>query len=256
MRRLSILVAVIAILAAGCRAELRLLVDVTEQGSGTVTAEVGINEQLRNLINTLPGDGEQVIAGLDLGLVGESSTRVEDEMTVYATQAEFDNVTGIEETAAGNFTSFVLEISDQGTTLEATLDVAGELDLTQFPIDPSGIDQEALEARVIVALPGDIANNNADQLMTDGRLAWDIPFDSELYMFANTVYPKPGFPWWLIGLLTLSASLALAVWFAAVRREKKGAKQRPPAPQPPVVDSPDTMTTAGTDSPFFELGAD
>ena len=256
MRRLSILVAVVAVLAAGCRAELRLLVNVTEQGAGTVTAEVGINEQLRNLINSLPGDGETVISGLDLGLAGESSTRVEDEMTVYATQAEFDDVAGIEEAAAGNFTSFVLELSDEGTTLEATLDVAGELDLTQFPVDPSGIESEALEARVIVALPGKIGDNNADQLMTDGQLAWDIPLDSELYMYANTVYPKSGFPWWLVGLLALSAALAGGVWLAAVRREKKGASQRPPAPQPPAVDAPAAKSMADSDTPFFELGSE
>jgi hypothetical protein len=256
MKRLSILVAVVAVLAAGCRAELRVLLDVTEQGSGTLTAEVGINQQLRDLINRLPGDGESVISGLDLRLVGESSTRVEGDMTVYATQVGFDDVTTITEAAAGNFTSFSLELSDNGAALEATLDVAGELDLAQFPVDLSEIESEALEARIIVSLPGNVADNNADQLMTDGRFAWNIPLDGELYMFANTEYPKAGFPWWLVGLLALSAALAGAVWLAAVRREKKGAAQRPPAPQPPSIDAPATKSTADTDSPFFELGAE
>ncbi len=265
MKRFSILIAVLAVLATGCRAEVRLLLDVTEDGSGTLAAEVGINQQLRDIIDQLAGDGDAIIAGLDLGLVGESSTRVEGDMTVYTTRIAFDDVDTVPEAAAGDFTSFSVELTDAGTSLEATLDLAGELDLSQFPIDLGGIDTETLQARILLSLPGEVADHNADEIMPDGRFAWDIPLDDELYMYATTLYPKASFPWWLVGLLALSAALAAGVWLAALRHENKGNAKRPPAPIPPPVQNPAQETspatqsgepTTGAGSPFFDLDRD
>jgi hypothetical protein len=232
---------------------VRVLLDVTEGGSGTLSSEVGIDDQLGELITQLFGeDNEDVIAGLDLGIEGTAETRVEGEMTFYTTEVAFTDVESIPEAAAGNFTSFHLDLTDEGTSLEATLDLAGELDLSQFPLDPSTIDPETLHAEILVSLPGDPADNNADEVLTDGRYRWTIPLDGELYMFVNTLYPKSGFPWWLVGLLALSGGLALAVWFAAVRRDKKGGGARRPAPEPPPLEPPSKK--AEEESPFFEIG--
>jgi hypothetical protein len=251
MKRLSIAIALVSILIAGCRAEVRLLLDVTEQGTGTLTAEVGVDDQLRDLIDQLAGDSEAIISGLDLGLEGTGETRVEDDLTVYATEVPFDDVDTIPIAAAGNFTAFSLDLTDEGTSFEATLDLAGELDLSQFPLDPATIDSETLQARIIVSLPGDPSDHNADEVLDDGRYSWDIPLDDELYMFANTLYPTSGFPWWLVGLLTLSGGLAFGVWFAAVRREKKSGAVRRPTPEPPPL-TPAKPEPA--ESPFFDLG--
>lgn len=269
MKRILILVALLAVLTAGCRADVRLLLDVTENGSGTLSSEVGIDQQLRDLIDRLAGDSESIISGLDLGLVGEGNTQVDGDMTVYTTEIAFDDVDTISEAAAGNFTSFSLVLTDDGTALEATLDLAGELDITQFPIDPNTIDSETLEAQIIVSLPGEIDTHNADNVRSDGRYSWNIPLDGELYMFVNTVYPKAEFPWWLVGLLALSAALAGAVWWAAVRREKKGSSMLPPAPTPPPIDQPKVADSPGgvdlpeaidsrpaTASPFFDIDPD
>lgn len=250
MKRLPIALAVLTLLLTSCRAEVRLRLEVAESGAGTVAAEVGINDQLQELITQLFGsESEQIIAELDLGLEGSSETRVEGDMTIYTTETVFDDVAGIPEAAAGNFTSFRLDLTDEGASLEATLDPAGELDLTQFPLDPSVLDREALQAQIIVSLPGEPSEHNATRIQTDGAYVWDIPLDSELYMFANTLYPKGDFPWLLIGLLALSGGLALAVWLAAVRRDKRGSAVARPAPEPPPV-TPDAPTE---ETPFFEL---
>jgi hypothetical protein len=251
MKRLSIAIALVSILIAGCRAEVRLLLDVTEQGTGTLTAEVGVDEQLRALIDQLAGDSEAIISGLDLGLEGTGETRVEDDLTVYATEVPFDDVETVPIAAAGNFTAFSLDLEEEGVSFEATLDLAGELDLSQFPLDPATIDSETLQARIIVSLPGDPSDHNADEVLDDGRYSWDIPLDDELYMFANTLYPTSGFPWWLVGLLTLSGGLAFGVWFAAVRREKQSGAARRPTPEPPPL-APAKPEPA--ESPFFDLG--
>ncbi len=234
--------------------------DVIEDGSGTLAAEVAINDQLRDLIDQLAGDSEAIIAGLDLGLEGERSTSLAGDMTVYTTEVAFADVAGIPAAAAGNFTFFSLEMTDDGTELEATLDLAGEVDLSQFPVSPSTIDPETLAAQITVSLPGEITEHNAHEITADGRFRWTIPLDAELYMFANTEYPKGRFPWWLVGLLALSGALALAVWLAAVRREKKGTAVRRPAPKPPPVDSPsaelpvaDVKKSSRRRSPFFDF---
>ena len=250
MKRLASIVALIAILAAGCRAEVRLLLDVAENGTGALTAEVGIDEQLRGLIDQLAGDTDAIISGLDLGLEGERETRVEEDLTVYATSVDVADVTAVQDQAAGNFTSYSLELSDEGTSLEATLDLAGELDLSQFPVDPNTIDPTNLQARLLVSLPGEPTEHNADEILNDGRLAWDIPLTSELYVFAQTEYPTSGFPWWLVGLLALTGGLALAVWLAAVRRDRKTAQITRPTPQPPTAPTP---SEPEPESPFFDM---
>ena len=253
-------------LLSACRAEVRINLDVAENGSGTLAAEVAINNQLKDLIDQLAGDGEAIIAGLDLGLDGERSTNLEGDMTVYRTEVPFTEVDEIDSAAAGNFSFFARQLDDEGAQLEATLDLAGELDLAEFPVAIDTIDPEAFDAEISVLLPGEVQEHNADSITADGRLAWKIPFDEELYMAVTTLYPSGGFPWWLAGLLALSGALALGVWMAAVRREKKSAAVLPPAPEPPPVEHPadsaqpppraDVKSPPRQHSPFFELEDD
>ena len=154
MKRASIVIALLAVLLGACRAEVNVVLEVTEDGSGTLRTDVGIDDEMRLLINQLFGnEGEAVIAELDLGIEGTSETRLEGDLTVYSTEVEFTDVSEIPTAAAGNFTEFSLEMTDEGTSLEATLDLKGELDLTQFPVDPTSIDPANLQATVIVSLP-------------------------------------------------------------------------------------------------------
>lgn len=233
-----------------------MLLDIEESGAGTLTAEVAINDQLEELITQLFGaDSSNIIAELDLGVEGTSDTRRDGEMTVYSTAVPFSDETEIADASAGNFTEFSLVLNDEGTSLEATLDLAGELDLTQFPVDPASIDPNAFSAFLIVSLPGEPTEHNADEVLTDGRLSWDVPLDSELYLYADTEYPSGGFPWWLVPLLAISGGFALVVWLAAVRRDKQAGGGRRAAPEPPPVTPPDREPQAPQqpESPFFDL---
>ncbi|MDJ0665014.1 MAG: hypothetical protein QNJ75_10655 [Acidimicrobiia bacterium] len=264
MKRAIPLIVVLTLLLSACRAEVRISLDVTEAGSGTLAAEVAINNQLKDLIDQLAGDGEAIIAGLDLGLEGERSSSLDGDMTVYRTEVPFTEEDEIAAAAAGNFTFFELQLDEEGAQLEATLGIAGELDLAQFPVGVDNIDPDTFEAEISVLLPGEVQEHNADSVTADGRLVWNIPFDGELYMTATTLYPTGGFPWWLAGLLALSGALALGVWIAAVQREKKSKAVLPPAPKPPPVDHPadreepaprrpDVKSPPRQHSPFFEF---
>ena len=91
-------------------------------------------------------------------------------------------------------------------------------------------------------------------MLTDGSMSWDIPLDSELYLFAATEYPSAGFPWWLVALLAISGGFALVVWLAAVRRDKQAGGVRRPAPEPPETTPPDdSVKPQEPESPFFDL---
>jgi hypothetical protein len=256
MKRLAALIAVLSLLMAGCRAEVRLLLDINDDGSGTLAAEVGINNQLKDLIDQLTGDSDSIISALDLGLNGDRSTRVEGDMTIYTTQVSFDDETKIPDAAAGHFTTFKLDMNNAGTRLEANLDLVGDLDLSQFPVNPSSIDPSTFSAHILVSLPGEVGDNNADEITPDGQFSWTIPLDGKLYMYASTTYPRGGFPSWLVMLLILSVGLAGGVWLAAVRRDKKNAATQREAPQPPPVAGPDLELPLGekpSNSPFFDL---
>ena len=266
-KRLIPLIVVLTLLLSACRAEVRISLDITESGSGTLAAEVAINNQLKDLIDQLAGDSEAIIAGLDLGLEGERSTRLDGDMTVYRTEVPFSEEAEIEPAAAGNFTFFELQLNEEGAQLEATLDIAGELNLAEFPVGIDTIDPDTFDAEISVLLPGEVQEHNADSVTADGRLVWSIPFDAELYMAATTLYPSGGFPWWLAGLLALSGALAFGVWLAAVRREKKSKAVLPPAPEPPPVDHPadaeqqsprrpEVKSQPRQHSPFFEFDDD
>ena len=256
MKRLSIVIALLAILTAGCRADVRLLLDVGEDGSGDLSVEVGVDDELDQLITQFFGPSEEVLSSLDLGIDGERTTRTEGDLTVYTTTVTFAETSEITEAAADNFTDFSMEVTDAGASLEGTLDITGELDPAQFPVDPAAIDQESLSATVVVSLPGEPVDHNADEVLEDGRLSWTIPLDASLYMFATTEYPGTPFPWWLVVLLVVSAGLALAVWQAAARRDKKTGPERRVAPEPPSTspaDKPPETPEPEAGSPFFDI---
>ncbi len=256
MKRLSLLVALLAVLASGCRADVQLFLNVIEDGSGDLSVEVGVDDELDQLITQFFGPSEEVLPSLDLGIDGERSTRTQGDLTIYTTTVAFAETSEIPSAAAGNFTDFSLEVTDAGSAFEATLDITGEIDPSQFPVDPAAIDGESLTTSVTVSLPGESVDHNADQVLEDGRLLWTVPLDQSLYMFANTEYPSSPFPWRLVVLLLVSVGFALVVWIAAIRRDKQSESARRSAPEPPPVPSAGVTTEPPADdqeSPFFDI---
>lgn len=249
MKRAAVTLALLALLLSSCRAEVRLLLDVSDTGSGTLSTEVGIDDQLAALIDQLTGDSAGILSDLDLGLSGETTSRKVGDLTVYTTTVDFAEPAAIATAAAGNFESLDLEITDEGTTFDAVLNLAGEIDVSSLPVDSSAISSDALEAQVIVTLPGEPADHNADEVRSDGSLVWTIPFDRPLQLHATTTFPQSGFPWWVLTLLVISVALSLAVWFAAVVRDRRRETAKRPLPQP----EPEGPVLSDQETPFFNL---
>ena len=95
MKRLSIIIATLAVLVAGCRADVRLLLNVAADGSGDISVEVGVDDELDQLITQFFGPSEEVLPSLDLGIEGERSTRIEDGLTFYTTTVTFTDTAEI-----------------------------------------------------------------------------------------------------------------------------------------------------------------
>jgi hypothetical protein len=252
MKRAAVLLSLLALLLSSCRAEVRLLLDVTEPGSGSLSTEVGIDDQLSTVIDQLTGDSAGILSEVDLGLNGETTSRRVDDMTVYTTTVDFAAPDEIDRAAAGNFESFALEIDDKGTTLDAVLDLAGRLDFSSLPLDTSTVSTDTLQAQVIVTLPGEPAEHNADEVRADGSMVWAVPFDRPLQLHATTTFPQSSFPWWILTLLVITIGLSLAVWFAAVVRDKR--RERAPRPRlEPEMPEPPNPPETDPQTPFFDL---
>ncbi|MFQ5555452.1 MAG: hypothetical protein ACE5GC_08810 [Acidimicrobiia bacterium] len=249
MRRVWGLAALGAILLVGCRAETNVIVDIGEDGSGTYTVELGLDEELQQLLGAFTGgEGDGLIPGFDLDIPGlegnplESlQSRVEGDMTYYANTEQFADPAELEQliAAAGeenNFETFRLSIDGDLVTLEAKAGAPGQLieGAGDLPLSLDVIEQ-AFKASVIVGMPGTVKERNADEVLPDGRLRWEISLSEGVDILAVSDLSEPGFPWWLVGVV-VAAAILLAFGLWASRRSSTrptqalAATETPPPP--------------------------
>jgi hypothetical protein len=242
------LVWVLALLTTACRAEVNLVLDVNEDGSSTVEAEVGVDQEVKDLVGSLANGDLDILTGLDFGIEGVTEQRTEGDMTYYVTPAAFDSVaalTGVvgEGDGTGPFRRFSLTVDDDGAELDATLAPLGGSDFNtdELPLDPTTISGQLFSASVIVTLPGTIEEHNADEQLADGSLRWAIPITGdELTLHARSSYGSSGFPVWLAVVLALLAAAGIALWAISARRTRRAVAAIEAAAAPPP-------------SPFFEI---
>lgn len=150
MGRLWRLGIVLALVAVSCRAEANVLLEILEDGSGTYTVELGLDEELEGLLASFTGgDGGGILPGFDLDIPGLSGnplesleSRVEGDMTFYADTESFstpDELERLIESAGGdnNFETFDLTVEGDIVTLiaqagppEGLIPDAGELPIS------------------------------------------------------------------------------------------------------------------------------
>ncbi|MGD2051038.1 MAG: hypothetical protein PVI35_01065 [Acidimicrobiia bacterium] len=242
------LVWVLALLTTGCRAEVNLVLDVNEDGSSTVEAEVGVDQEVQDLVGSLANGDLDILTGLDFGIEGTTEQRTEGDMTFYVTPASFDSVAALigavgDGDGTGPFRRFSLTVNDDGAELDATLAPLGGSDLAadELPLDPATISGQLFSASVLVTLPGTVEEHNADEQLADGRLRWAIPITGdELTLHARSSYGGRGFPVWLAAVLALAAAAGIALWAVSARRKRRAIAAIGAAPAPPP-------------SPFFEI---
>ena len=93
-------------------------------------------------------------------------------------------------------------------------------------------------------MPGNVGENNADMVLPDGRLSWDISLTQGVDIQAVADLSESSFPLWIIAVIVLLlAALALAIVVmrrnSAIPAETLAETDAPPEPMGFVRGPPD-----------------
>jgi hypothetical protein len=231
MHKLWRLGVVLALIAVGCRAEVNVVVEVEEDGSGIYAAEVGLDEELQEIFANFGAETGDFLSNFDLDLpeASETSERVEGDMTYFVTTFSFENpeeldavIASASTDAGSQFANFNLTVDESGAELDAEIVVPDATEgLSQaegLGLDPTLLTEEFFSVNVIVGMPGTVEESNADRTLSDGRLQWSLPLTGgNVDLYAVSTTGGGGFPWWIFGAALL-VLFALLVWWYFTRR--------------------------------------
>lgn len=232
MRKYLLLAALLTIVLTACRVESNVALDINEDGSATVTAEIGFDEEFQQLLTQSGANPDDLIG--DLPSFGDTSVtpteRVDGDMTYYGVTTEVEDLSDFD-TASGvgdmfsSFSSFSYTFDDSSASLDATLtsadlgSVGGDL-----PIDPSTITDELFSANVTVKMPGNVTESNADEVRSDGTLVWNVSFTGETTITATSDFGSSSSSWILIILVAVLIVGLIAAIVATIVSRKESQK--------------------------------
>lgn len=265
----------LALLLSACRIESNIILDINEDGSATVGAEVGFDEEMLDLMSQDGGDPSDLLSELpDLGGDGvEPIERVEGDMTFYGATTTVEDLSTYD--FAGlqgeSFSEFEYAFDDNSATLTATVDAAGFGDLggDELPLDPSEITADIFSARVLVSMPGTVTEHNADEVSGDGTLVWNLPLAGSKDIFATSTFGSttPNWIWFLIGGIVIVGIIAViaavmtsrkdsekAVAAAAAAHEEEADQPIESSQQSAVSDQPEEAEEASPDADVSDEG--
>lgn len=260
MKKLLLLIAGIALLTVACRAEMNVIVNINEDQSGTVAFEFGLDEEFLGIIESTGGSVDDLFGELDLGTgEGEATVRTEGDMTFTGVTKEFtdvneamDELTGVSDSEDPLFQDFSFTMDDKTAELTARIS-APEEDLGDIGLDPSALTGDVFSANFILGLPGTVVEHNADDVLADGRLRWDLPIlGGEKDIYAKSEFGSSNL-WWLWIVLGAVLVVGVAAIVAAIVLGKRQSKQAvtdaaAQYPQPVVDPATGTETSATSES--------
>ena len=241
MRKMWPLLAALVVLTSACRLETNVIIEVNDDGSGIITTELGLDEEMQGLLESF-GGGDDLLSGLDFGNANPTETRVEGDMTFFGASQEFANTSEVQSLLDENqdqasFEDFQLSVDEEGALLVARtgpLSAQDGLDPGSLPFDPTTITDDVFAANILVKLPGNVTEHNADEVLSDGTLRWGISLVDPLDIQAESSFGGGGFPWLPVGIAAV-AILGLGAFFAMRNRDDASAAALaatdvPPAP--------------------------
>lgn len=234
MRKYTLAFFALGLLLSACRIESNILLDISEDGSAIVGAEIGFDEEMLDLVSQGGGDPSDILGELpDLGGEGvEPIERVEGDMTYYGAQTSIDDLSTYDFNGlqGETFSEFSYEFDDSSATLAARVESTGIGDLggEDLPIDPSEITGDIFSANVIVMMPGTVTEHNADEVRSDGSLVWKLSFTGTKDIFATATFGEPSSNWiWFVigGVLLLGVIAAVAAVIASRKDAEKAVAE-------------------------------
>jgi hypothetical protein len=237
MRRIVLMAAVLSVITAACKLEFNLAADIEADATGTVTIELGFDEEAAGFFL----EGTDPFEGAPPSAVTQVVER--GDMTFYQTSQPFGDEAELTALMTGDeaaFESFRATFAEDLVTVEGTTAGTGgfvnEGDLEGFTSDQLA---ESLTAKIRITMPGRVIEHNADSV--DGStLEWELDlFGGDVEVSAQSDPTQEtatddggsGFPVWLIALIAIS--IVAGVGYVLYRRNKA----RPVfEPNPPSTD--------------------
>jgi hypothetical protein len=248
MRKYLLLFTLLALLLAACRVESNVTLDISEDGSATVGAEVGFDEEFKQLIEQSGANTEDIFGDLPSFGGGEVQTteRTDGDMSYYGVTSQVDDLSDFDMGSAQGdvFSSFSYTFDDASAKLDAVLSSAdlgaagGDL-----PIDPSTITDEIFSANIVVKMPGNVTESNADEVRSDGSLVWNIPFSGTKEITATSDFGSSKTNWVLfilIGVLIIGVIAAVVATIVSRRESQKAVEAAAASHQAPAATSATT----------------
>jgi hypothetical protein len=251
MRRLFILIAVLALAVTACRIESNTDATLNADGSGTVAFEIGLDDEARELLLQDTDPFEDAPDGSD------TTTEERGDMTYYIASVPFATpeelarlMTEEENSIFSTFTATFTEssVTVQGTTEDSGGGFLGEGELEGF--DP-GLIEESVSASVRITMPGRVLDSNADSA-EGSTLTWEVPLLGGAVEVRAESDPTQsgggggGFPIWIVAVIVLVLGGGIAYFVLNQRRairaggpvgvQTHGGDAAPPPPPPPPVE--------------------
>ncbi len=242
MRRIIVLVVLLALVSTACQIRIDTVVSVNEDESGTFAIEMAMDEELRNLssenggeINLADGmgslpdnwsvndfvDGE--FEGTRISTDFADFTDLTAKLSVLAELGEGDEgapnelIDGLEFTREGDRFAFDARLEQLTDSFAET----GGEGLTFEGLDPADLLESLFLIRFVVTLPGTLGDNNADSV--DGNtLVWVIALDGEDRTLFAESNPADGLLASPMMLVLAAALFAMAAGLAIYLRRKIG----------------------------------
>jgi hypothetical protein len=232
MRKYLVLISLFIVVVAGCRVESNIILEIEEDGSALVGAEIGFDEEFRQLISENGADPTDIFG--DLPTFGDDIVvieRTEGDMTFVGATSTVPDLSAFAEDSAAleTFSTFSYEFDDASAELRATVSAADAADIGgdfgDLGFDPSQLTDEFFSANVVVSMPGEVTEHNADVVRQDGTLVWKIPFTGTKEITATSTYGTSTANWVLIILFALLVVGVIAVIAATVLSRRQQSQK-------------------------------
>lgn len=254
--RRFLLLASLALALSACEVRTHLLIDAGDLSAGTISAEVGFDEEFRDLMEESGGEGD-VLGELESSAEAEgweAEPFVDGDIEGYRITREFSSLEELQELMSSSMLSEEWGYTDLGFTEENgdfVFEASGGNPMDEISGE-AGFEEMSefltIDFQIAVTFPGTVEEHNG--VLEDRTVTWDL---DDLETDDGTLFGRSsiggGFPWAILGGLLLALLVAGAViWRLRDSKPPPTEVVVSPEPQPVAVEvvSEDQPVTEST----------
>ena len=230
MSRKFITFIALALLLSACRIESNIILDINYDGSAQTSIEIGLDKEMFELFEQNGVDPGALFDELpDFGGGGlDFISRTDGDMTYTGVQTTINDLAtfSFDDFGGSALSEFSYEYDESSSTVSAVVKAAdiGNFGFGDLPVNTSMITGDIFSASVVINMPGNVVEHNADEVGNDGSLIWRLPLTGTKEIYATSEFGGLSFSWiWFVvgGVLIIGAIAAVA----AVRSSKRDSER-------------------------------